>query len=203
MLIVIFNRFHNYRIFWKAMTLIVVTWKTHWFTRIINVQLSIHTAAVARILTRVSTKIFDCLATTNNIDYYLKFPALRFKFKAGTAINANLPLAAFAFWVRGKHGSFFVGALSKFFGINIAMLPLIVARATTRSRKRHWNPRYIHSDETIYKLKRIFTTLTRYLQIWWRNRSNESENARQNLLKQDGSTRMKFELSTIKTFVTE
>lgn len=63
---------------------------------------------------------------------YLKFAALDFNFQSGPTIYANLPLAAFAFQVRSKHGRFLTSALSQVFRIDVTMVPLILVRTTTQ-----------------------------------------------------------------------
>ena len=108
----------------------------------------------------------------DKIQLYLKPTALRFHFQPWPTIYTNLPLAVFPSLVWNKHRIFLRSAESQLLWIDLAMLPLVVAWTTTRSRKRH--------GETLeYSTKtnniQLFTTEMWYLQIFVRFRLNKGE----------------------------
>ena len=121
----------------------------------------------------------SCYSTFLSPSYCLKPTALRFHFQPWPTIYTNLPLAVFPSLVWNKHWIFLRSAESQLLWNDLAMLPLVVAWTTTRSRKRHGETLEYCTKKNYIQL---LTTEMWYLQIFVRFRLNKGEKNRQSAL---------------------
>ena len=119
---------------------------------------------------------------SGKIKLYLKPTALRFHFQPWPTIYTNLPLAGFPSLVWNKHRIFLRSADSQLVWIDLAMLPLVVAWTTTRSRKRHGKTLEYCTKKNYIHL------LTTYLQIFVRFRLNKGQKNPSNCAHEMAST---------------
>lgn len=108
----------------------------------------------------------------DKIQLFLKPTALRFHFQPWPTIYTNLPLAVFLSLVWNRHRIFLGSAESQLLWIDLALLVLVMAWTTTRSRIRHGETLEYHIKKNYIQL---FTTEMWYLQIFVRCRLNQGE----------------------------